>query len=105
MSEPDLKTTLREFQEYVARSHESHSKIAARIGVAKETIWYWLSGRRQPKAKSLGKLRTFLDAEAKRALQGDGIRPVEPVPYKIIRPCSALSVLPEGAGQDSQARR
>jgi transcriptional regulator with XRE-family HTH domain len=105
MSEPDSKTTLRELREYVDLSYEPPREFAARIGIAKETIWYWLSGRRQPKAKSLGKLRTFLDAEAKRALQGDGIRPVEPVPYKIIRPCSALSVLPEGAGQDSQARR
>jgi transcriptional regulator with XRE-family HTH domain len=86
MSEPDSKITLREFHEYVASSHESHSKIAARIGIAKETIWYWLSGRRKPKAKSLAKLRRFLDAEAKRPLQGDGIRPIETVPYKIVRP-------------------
>ena len=86
MSEPDLKTTLREFKEYVDLSYESPREFAARIGVAKATIWYWLSGRRQPKPKSLAKLRRFLDAEAKRPLQGDGIRPVEPVPYKITRP-------------------
>jgi hypothetical protein len=47
---------------------------------------HWLSGRRQPKAPSLAKLRRFLDSEAKRSAQGDGIRPVEPVPYKIIKP-------------------
>jgi transcriptional regulator with XRE-family HTH domain len=82
----DPKTTLPEFKEYVATSFESPHKFAARIGVAKETIWYWLSGRRQPKAQSLARLRRFLDAEAKRPLQGDGIRPVEPVPYRIIRP-------------------
>jgi transcriptional regulator with XRE-family HTH domain len=86
MSEPDLKTTLREFQEYLGLSYEPPREFAARIGVAKETIWYWLSGRRPPKAHSLAKLRRFLDAEAKRPLQGDGIRPVEPVPYKIIKP-------------------
>jgi transcriptional regulator with XRE-family HTH domain len=86
MSEPDPKTTLREFKEYVATSFESPHKLAARFGVAKETIWYWLSGRRQPKAPSLAKLRRFLDEEAKRPAQGDGIRPIEPVPYKIIRP-------------------
>jgi transcriptional regulator with XRE-family HTH domain len=86
MSEPDLKATLREFKEYLALSYESPREFAARIGVAKETIWCWLSGRRQPKAPSLAKLRRFLDAEAKRPLQGDGIRPVEPVPYKIIKP-------------------
>jgi transcriptional regulator with XRE-family HTH domain len=86
MSEPDPKTTLREFREYLDLSYESPREFAARIGVAKETIWYWLSGRRQPKAPSLAKLRRFLDGEAKRPLQGDGIRPVEPVPYKIIKP-------------------
>src|ERR1700747_2337366 len=86
MSGPDQKTTLREFQEYVDLSYESPREFAARIGVAKATIWYWLSGRRQPKPKSLGKLRRFRDNEAKRPPQGDGIRPVETVPYKIIRP-------------------
>ncbi len=86
MSEPDLKTTLREFKEYLDLSYESPREFAARIGVAKETIWYWLSGRRQPKAPSLAKLRRFLDAEAKRPPQGDGIRPTETVPYKIIKP-------------------
>src|SRR5258705_10343034 len=86
MSEPDPKTTLREFQEYVDQSYEPPREFAARIGVAKETIWYWLSGRHQPKAQSLARLRRFLDAEAKRPLQGDGIRPVESVPYKIVRP-------------------
>jgi transcriptional regulator with XRE-family HTH domain len=90
MSEPDLKTTLREFHEYFARSYEPPREFAARIGVAKETIWYWLSGRRQPKAESLMKLRRFLDAEAKRPLQGDGIRPVETAPYKIIRPIQQI---------------
>ncbi len=86
MNEPDLKTTLREFKQYVDLSYELPNTIAARIGVAKETIWAWLSGRREPKAQSLAKLRRFLDAEAKRPFQGDGIRPVEPVPYKITRP-------------------
>src|SRR5258706_7608337 len=84
--DPDLKTTLREFREYLDLSYESPREFAARIGVAKETIWYWLSGRRQPKAPSLAKLRRFLDSEVKRSAQGDGIRPVEPVPYKIIKP-------------------
>jgi len=86
MSELNLKTTLREFKEYVALSYESPSEIAARIGLTQPRIWDWLAGKSQPKAKSLMKLRRFLDAEAKRPTQGDGIRPVEPVPYKIIRP-------------------
>jgi transcriptional regulator with XRE-family HTH domain len=86
MSDPNLKTTLREFQEYLDLSYESPREFAARIGVAQATIWDWLSGRYQPKARSLAKLRRFLDAEAKRPLQGDWIRPIETVPYKIIRP-------------------
>src|SRR5258708_11419422 len=86
MSEPDPKPTLREFQEYLDLSYESPGEFAALIGVEKEIIWYWLSGRRQPKTKSLAKLRRFLDQEAKRPAQGDGIRPIETVPYKIIRP-------------------
>jgi len=86
MTDPDLKTTLHEFQEYLDLSYESPREFAARIGVAKETIWYWLSGRRQPKAKSLAKLRRFLDQEAQRPAHGDGIRPTETVPYKITKP-------------------
>jgi len=58
--DPDLKTTLREFKEYVALSYESPGEIAARVGVAQKTIWDWLSGRSQPKAPSLPKLRRFL---------------------------------------------
>jgi transcriptional regulator with XRE-family HTH domain len=86
MTEGDLSETLREFHEYFARSYEPPHTIAERIGVAKVTIWDWFAGRCQPKAKSLMKLRRFLDNEAKRPLQGDGISPVEPVPYKITRP-------------------
>ena len=86
MSEPDPKMTLREFHEYVASSHESHSKIAARIGVSQWAIWNWLTGKQPPAAKLLVRLRTFLDAEAKRPVQGDGIRPIERLPFKIIKP-------------------
>jgi transcriptional regulator with XRE-family HTH domain len=106
MSEPDPKTTLREFHEYSARSYEPSHTIAERIGVAKVTIWDWFAGRRQPKALSLAKLRRFLDAEAKRPLQGDGIRPAERSTVQNHQTHSAsairpdLSVLPQGAGQD-----
>jgi len=107
--DPDLKTTLREFREYVTLSYELPSEIAARIGLTQPRIWDWLAGKSQPKAKSLMKLRRFLDAEAKKPLQGDGIRPVEPVTVQNhqthsaspIR--SALPVLPESARPDSQA--
>jgi hypothetical protein len=86
VSKPDPKTTLREFKEYVDLSDESTRTIAARIGVAQSTFWDWLAGKSQPKAKSHAKLRRFLDADAKRPLQGDGIRPIEHVPFKIIKP-------------------
>jgi transcriptional regulator with XRE-family HTH domain len=86
MLDPDPKTTLREFKEYVHLSYELPRTIARRIDVAQRTIWDWFAGRCQPKAQSLAKLRRFLDNEAERPAQGDGIRPVEPVPYKIIRP-------------------
>ena len=90
MSKPDQKTTLREFHEYVALSYESPIKIAARIGVKQATTGDWLSGRYQPNAKSLAKLRRFLDEEAKRPAQGDGIRPIEPVPFKIVKPAKQV---------------
>jgi hypothetical protein len=38
MSEPDLKTTLREFQEYLDLCYELPNTIAAYIGVSKATI-------------------------------------------------------------------
>jgi transcriptional regulator with XRE-family HTH domain len=86
VSEPDPETTLREFHEYFAQSYELPCAIAEHIGVAQATIWDWFTGRCQPKAQSLAKLRRFLDNEAKRPAHGDGIRPIETVPYKIIRP-------------------
>jgi hypothetical protein len=86
VSEPDPKMTLREFHEYFAQSYEPPHTIAERIGVAKVTMWDWFAGRCEPKAQSFGKLRRFLDKEAKRPAQGDGIRPVEPAPYKITKP-------------------
>jgi DNA-binding XRE family transcriptional regulator len=51
MSEPDPKTTLREFREYFASSHESQNKIASRIGVSQWTVWGWLAGKHYPKAQ------------------------------------------------------
>jgi transcriptional regulator with XRE-family HTH domain len=105
MSDPDPKTTLREFSEYFAGSYAANHKIARQIGVRVKTLADWLSGYREPTGKSLSKLRAFLDAEARRAT-GDGIRPIERVPYKIIQAGqagalrSALRILPKSAGQD-----
>jgi transcriptional regulator with XRE-family HTH domain len=84
---------IREFQEYIARSHESPPEIAARIGVTQPTIWNWLAGKRQPRGQSLAKLRKFLDKEAKQPLpKGNGIRPIEHVPFKIIKPAQRVRV-------------
>jgi transcriptional regulator with XRE-family HTH domain len=86
MRDPDAKPTLRELQECFARSHESQRKIAALIGVSQTTIWAWLTGKQHPAAQSVARLRAFFDAEAKRLAQGDGIRPIERVPFKIVKP-------------------
>jgi hypothetical protein len=36
-------------------------------------------------AESVARLRAFFDAEAKRLGQGDGIRPIERVPFKTVK--------------------
>jgi transcriptional regulator with XRE-family HTH domain len=86
MRGPDPKTTLSELREYFASRHESERKIAACIGVSQTTICAWFAGKQRPSAELVALLRAFFDAEAKRPLQGDGIRPVESVPYKITKP-------------------
>ena len=45
MTEPGLKTTLREFKEYLALSYESPREIAARIGSASADFGEWTSAR------------------------------------------------------------
>ena len=86
MTDPDPKTTLRELRDYLAVTYEANHKIAARIGVSVKTFADWSSGDHQPKGNSLKKLRVFLDAEAKRKDTGDGIRPIERVPMRIVWP-------------------
>jgi transcriptional regulator with XRE-family HTH domain len=78
--------TMREFREYLARSYEANHKIAARIGVTEGTLSSWLSAKYRPSGKSLEKLQAFLDAEAKRRDTGDGIRPIDRVPMRIVWP-------------------
>ena len=87
----DVRTrkTLREFREYFASTYEANHKLAARIGVTVKTFADWLSGEREPMGKSLSKLRAFLNAEARRTA-GDGIRPIERVPFKIIQPAKQV---------------
>jgi transcriptional regulator with XRE-family HTH domain len=60
MSEPDPKTTLREFREYLDLSYESERKIAACIGVSQTTICAWFAGKQRPSAESVARLRAFL---------------------------------------------
>jgi hypothetical protein len=86
MSEHDPNETLREFREYFARSYESQKKIAARVGVTQATFLDLLTCQRQPKPTTLAKLQTFLEAEAKPEGGGGGVRPIEHVPYKVIKP-------------------
>ena len=76
--EVGVRAVLVHAKEYVDLSCESSREIAARIGVVQWTIWDWLVGKRQPKAKSLMKLRRFLDAEAKRHFRATGLGRLNP---------------------------
>jgi hypothetical protein len=60
--------------------------LAARIGISHLTLADVLSDSRQPMAKTMMKLRAFLDAEAKRNAGSNGIKPTEPEPMKILKP-------------------
>jgi transcriptional regulator with XRE-family HTH domain len=65
MTDPNPKETLRQFREYFAGANEARGKLAARIGISNLTLADMLAGSRQPMAKTMAKLRAFLDAEAK----------------------------------------
>jgi hypothetical protein len=70
--------------QYLSRS------VAARFCVWQSMLSAWLAAKRYPMGKSLVQLRTFLDAEAKRQPQGNGIRPMERVPIKIVMPMTYI---------------
>jgi hypothetical protein len=59
-SELDPAATRRELREYLALSYEANHKIAQRIGITVVTFKNFLSGKRAPQAKTLGKIRAFL---------------------------------------------
>jgi hypothetical protein len=82
----EQERTLREFREYFAGAYEARGKLAARIGINHLTLSDVLAGSRKPMAKTLAKLRAFLDGEARRNTSSNGIRPTEPVPMKIVKP-------------------
>jgi hypothetical protein len=102
MSEPDPRTTLREFKDYFAGSYETAGKLAKRVGITNVSLRELLAGHREPSAKTIAKMRLFLDAEAKRNRSGDGIKPTEPDSDKDYRaapicfPSSPLSLLQKG---------
>jgi hypothetical protein len=83
---PDPQATLREFREYFASSYEALGKLAARVGVTHLTLADLLANGRRPLARTIAKLRAFLDAEGKRNAGGEGIKPTEPVPMKVLKP-------------------
>jgi transcriptional regulator with XRE-family HTH domain len=101
----DPQSALREFREYFACAYEANNKIASRVGVTVKTFADWLTGDPQPMGKSLSKLQAFLDAEARRAA-GNGIRPIERVPLKIVLPLRELHYArlcpfcPQNSGQN-----
>lgn len=86
MNDLDPKETLREFREYFARGYEAQYKLAARIGIDFNTLAFVLADKVKPKARTIARLRVFLDADAKRHGDGNGIRPIERVPFKIVKP-------------------
>jgi hypothetical protein len=93
MNDPDPKETLREFREYFARSYEAQYKLAARIRIDFNTLAFGLADKVKPKARTIARLRVLLDAKAKRHGGGNGIRPIERVPFKIVKPPSKSGTL------------
>ena len=71
MTEGDPIATLREFREYFASSYGSLRNLAKQVGITNVTFRDLLSGNRQQTARTLAKLRKFLDAEAKRNRAGN----------------------------------
>jgi transcriptional regulator with XRE-family HTH domain len=67
MIESNPQQTLREFREYFIDSYEAQYKLAARIGIDFNTLAQVLADRVKPKARTIARLRVFLDAEARRA--------------------------------------
>lgn len=86
MSKSDPEVTLREFKDYFAGSYEAMGKLAKRVGITSVSLRDLVAGHREPSAKTIAKMRLFLDAESKRNRSGNGIKPTDPVPIKIIEP-------------------
>jgi hypothetical protein len=76
MTDPDPKETLRESREIFTDSY------AARIGISHHTSIDVLADSGRPKARTIARLRVFLEAER----AGDGIKPIELVQIKILKP-------------------
>src|SRR5258707_8547457 len=92
MTEGDPIATLREFREYFASSYGSLRNLAKQVGITNVTFRDLLSGNRQQTARTLAKLRNFLDAEAKRNRAGNGIKPTEPMPIRTIKTAALFTM-------------
>jgi hypothetical protein len=77
---------LRESREIFTDSYEAQHRLAARIGISHHTSIDVLADSGKPKARTIARLRAFLDAKEKRNAGGDGIKPIEPVQIKILKP-------------------
>jgi len=83
MSDSDPKETLQEFREYFAGVYEARHTLVARIGIGHLTLVDVLADNRKPMARTMAKPgAAFLDAEAKRNADGNGIRATDPAPMK-----------------------
>jgi tRNA(Ile2) C34 agmatinyltransferase TiaS len=82
MTDPDPKETLRESREIFTDSYEAQHRLAARIGISHHTSIDVLADSGRPKARTIARLRVFLEAER----AGAGIKPIELVQIKILKP-------------------
>jgi len=86
MTDPYPKEKLREPREIFTESYEAQLRLAARIGISHHISIDVPADSGKPKARTITRLRAFLDAKEKRNSGGDGIKPIEPVQIKIRKP-------------------
>jgi hypothetical protein len=82
MLDPDLKTTRREFREYVTLSYELPRTIASRIGLSQSTLWDWLAADANRKPSHWQSFGDFWTPRLSGHFRATGLGRVEPVPYK-----------------------
>jgi hypothetical protein len=82
MSDSDPKETLQEFREYFAGVYEARHTLVARIGKAISLSSMCLPTTGNRWLERWPSREPFLDAEAKRNADGNGIRATDPAPMK-----------------------